>query len=66
LAIGLNNYFLFGLAVGIMAHIIGDMITNTGIKGFFTPIYEGRIVLLPQRFRFQTGGVVEYMIEPSE
>jgi len=62
LAIGTGSHFLFGLTVGVMTHIMGDMLTNSGVKGFLSPFYEGRITLLPLEYRFQTGGTVEYII----
>ena len=53
----------FGLALGILMHDIGDMLTKGGIKGFFYPfLKEKTIRLLPKEFAFYTNSVTEYVI----
>jgi len=53
----------FGLALGILMHDIGDMLTKGGIKGFFYPfLKEKTIRLLPKEFAFYTNSATEYVI----
>ena len=58
--------FVIGLAVGVLLHDIGDMLTKGGIVGFFWPILaKTRIALLPRRLRFYTGSLQEYILITS-
>lgn len=52
---------LTAFAVGWIAHTVGDMLTVTGIRGYFYPILPNtRIRLLPEPIAFQTEEIIEY------
>ena len=54
--------FCVGIALGMLMHDIGDMLTNGGIRGFFFPFFPNtRIAILPSFLRFETFGFVEYL-----
>lgn len=51
---------IFSIAFGILAHDIGDLLTNGGIGGFLFPFFPNtKIVLLPKVLRFETFSFVE-------
>ncbi|HHW36814.1 MAG TPA: metal-dependent hydrolase [Bacillales bacterium] len=49
--------FVTGLIIGVISHMIGDMMTNKGIKLLFP---FGSYISLPLTFR--TGGIVEQIL----
>ena len=54
--------FFIGLAVGVLLHDLGDMLTKGGIVGFFWPFWaKNRIALLPRPLRFYTASTQEYI-----
>ncbi len=59
-------FFIYAFCFGILMHQIGDMVTKSGIPKYFFPLAYGpfknlKAVLLPQPFRFRTGGKVEML-----
>jgi len=59
----IENIMLTAFAVGWIAHTVGDMLTVTGIRGYFYPILpDTRIRLLPEPIAFQTGGIIESIL----
>lgn len=59
----LMSITLFAVAFGVVAHDVGDLISNTGIKGFLFPfLINTKIVLLPKILRFETFSVVESFV----
>jgi len=59
----MDGGWLFWLAFGILMHDLGDMLTKSGIKGFFYPLFERkRIGLLPKKFRFKTFSFAEKVV----
>lgn len=57
-----QQYLIYGLALGILLHDAGDMLTKGGINGFFFPFFpKTKIALLPRVLRFYTGSVTEYI-----
>jgi len=53
----------FGVALGILMHDIGDMMTKGGIKGFLYPFFKNRTFrILPKKFAFYTNSFTEYII----
>lgn len=59
----IENIMLTAFAVGWIAHTVGDMLTVTGIRGYFYPILpDARIRLLPEPIAFQTGGIIEGLL----
>ena len=60
---GISKVFTVGLAVGILLHDLGDMLTKGGIVGFFWPILaKTRVALLPKPLRFYTGSFQEKIL----
>ena len=56
----LASLVLYSMAFGILAHDIGDLLTNGGINGFFFPFFpNSKIVLLPRVLRFETFSLTE-------
>ena len=56
----LLSLILFSLAIGILAHDIGDMLTRGGIYGFLFPFFpRTQIALLPKVLRFETFSLTE-------
>lgn len=53
-------YLVLGLAVGVLAHDMGDMLTKGGIVGFFYPFMQNRRVGIPRRYAFYTNSIEEY------
>jgi inner membrane protein len=54
------KHILYGVSFGILLHDMGDMLTKSGIVGFFFPLFPStRVALLPRVMRFRTGSVVE-------
>jgi len=59
----ISSYYLLAFALGLFLHTIGDLITNTGIRGYFFPILPNtKIVLLPEILRFDTFSITEIVI----
>jgi len=57
-----SQLFSISLAIGMLMHDMGDMLTNGGIRGFFFPFFPNtRIALLPSFLRFETFGFVEHL-----
>lgn len=57
-----SQLFCLSLAIGMLMHDIGDMLSNGGIRGFFFPFLPNtRIALLPSFLRFETFGFVEHI-----
>lgn len=52
----------FGVTLGYLFHLFGDMLTKGGIKNFYFPISKKKGVLLPRAFRFYTGSQQEFFI----
>jgi len=54
-------YGLLGLSFGYLFHLIADLMSEGGIKGFFFPFGSRSLTyaLLPRRFRFKTNGFME-------
>ncbi len=60
ISVFLHNVLLAAFAIGWLMHTVGDLLTVGGIRGYFYPLLrDKKIVLLPDGFRFYTGGVVE-------
>lgn len=60
---GLVQIALFGVSVGWLAHLVGDLLTKGGIRGFFYPFYRHKTIgLLPRFLRFYTGSIREYLL----
>ena len=60
---GALKTFVTGLAVGVLLHDLGDMLTKGGIVGFFWPILaKTRIALMPKPLRFYTGSLQEHIL----
>ena len=61
---GVVSLFLVGVAFGYFFHLIGDMMTLGGIKGFLFPFgQKGKVyAVLPKRFRFRTNSLYEKLI----
>ncbi len=58
------NYFIIGMSIGAMLHILEDSATNSGVKWALKPLYTG-FAILPKRFRFNTNGKFEnYVYTP--
>lgn len=58
-----RNITLAGFGLGWMLHTVGDMLTIGGIKGYLYPLWpDKKIVLLPDGFRFRTGGFAENIL----
>ena len=58
-----NNLIIVAVAIGWFAHTIGDMLTVSGIKGYFYPMFpSSRIRLLPEHIAFKTGGIAEQLL----
>jgi inner membrane protein len=45
----------FGLSIGWLSHILGDLFFGGGIKGVLYPLYRGRVFFT----RLKVGGVIE-------
>jgi len=59
----IHSYYLIAFSVGIFFHSIGDLITNTGIRGYLYPILPNtKIVLLPMFLRFDTFSITESIL----
>lgn len=59
----MDGGWLFWLGFGILMHDVGDLITRSGIKSFFYPLFEGkRTGLLPKKYRFKTFSFTEKVI----
>lgn len=59
----LAQLMLYGLGFGVFFHSLGDLITNTGIRGYLFPFFMNRkIVLLPKYLRFDTDSAIEYTL----
>lgn len=57
-----SQLFFYALAIGMVMHDIGDMLTNGGIRGFFFPFFPNtRIALLPSFLRLETFGFIEHL-----
>jgi len=50
-----------GFIIGNMGHILGDMLTKSGVAIFY-PLYDKNIGLLPREIRFYTGSLFEYVV----
>ena len=60
---GALKIFVIGLAIGVLLHDFGDMLTKGGIVGFFWPILaKTRVALLPKPLRFYTGSLQELIL----
>lgn len=61
---GFLSLVLFGLAFGYFFHIIGDMLTLSGIQNVFFPFGNKRrfYALLPQTLRFKTNSNKEHIL----
>ena len=61
---GVVSLFFIGLSFGYFFHLIGDMMTLGGIKGFLFPFgQKGKVyAVLPKRFRFRTNSLYEKLI----
>ena len=61
-----NDYvslILFSIALGMLTHDIGDMLTNRGIRGFFFPLFPNmNVLLLPRILVFETFSVAEMIV----
>lgn len=58
----LEQLLVYSISVGMILHDIGDMLTETGIRGFFYPLFPNtRITVLPRFMRFTTFSVTEYL-----
>lgn len=63
ISIFLHNIWIAAFALGWFMHTVGDLITVGGIRGYLYPLFpDKKIVLLPDEFRFYTGGLVEAVI----
>lgn len=49
---------VIGLWLGVWLHLIGDMLTKSGIP-LWLPWSERPIALLPLSYRFKTGGIID-------
>lgn len=59
----IHNVWIAGFALGWLLHTAGDMLTVGGIKGYLYPLWPNeKIVLLPDVFRFYTGGFAEQVL----
>ncbi len=57
------KYIFYSIAIGVLLHDCGDMLTKGGITGFFFPFFPNtRIVLLPRFLRFYTNSINEYFL----
>ncbi|MBU1711452.1 MAG: metal-dependent hydrolase [Proteobacteria bacterium] len=57
------RYLFAGIALGVINHILGDMLTKGGIKNIFFPFLKGNTYgLLPKDFRFYTNSAFERFI----
>lgn len=52
----------YGLILGYLFHLFGDMLTKGGIENFYFPLSEKKGVLLPRALRFYTGSPQEFLI----
>ena len=58
-----NLDLLVAFCLGVYLHQVGDMLTNSGIQGYFYPMASERnIVLLPKLLRFSTGMLFEKFV----
>lgn len=58
----LELLFVYAICTGMVLHDVGDMLTQTGIRGFFYPFFPNtRITVLPNFLRFTTFSVTEYL-----
>ena len=58
----LEQLFTYSICVGMILHDVGDMLTQTGIRGFFYPFFpDTRIAILPSFLRFTTFSITEYL-----
>lgn len=63
MTVGYIKIVFFGIALGVMSHIIGDMLTKGGINNFFYPFTKNiKTALLPKCFRFYTNSLFERII----
>ena len=49
-----------GFVVGNIGHILGDSSTKSGVPLLY-PLYDKNFGILPKRFRYVTGGTIEYV-----
>lgn len=58
----ITKVVFFGIAVGVFAHTVGDMLTKGGVRGYFYPFFRSTtIALLPRFLRFYTNSITEYI-----
>jgi inner membrane protein len=55
-------FILHAIAIGWLAHILGDLLTTSGIKGLFFPFFPNTRIKLPYFLSFTTGGVIESIV----
>ena len=53
-------YGVFALALGTLAHDLGDMLTKGGIVGFFYPLFPKKRIGIPRKYAFYTNSIEEY------
>ena len=58
---GTTSLFLVGLSFGYLLHLVGDMMTLGGIRGFLYPFGSKTTVyaVLPKKIRFRTNSLAE-------
>lgn len=55
--------WIYLAAYGMVMHSVGDLLTSSGIRGFFWPLMPDRTIhLLPQFLTFKTGSWQETMV----
>lgn len=61
---GFLSLLLFGVAFGYFFHIVGDMLTLSGIKNVLFPFGDKRhfYALLPKKLRFKTNSKKEHIL----
>lgn len=60
---GIYKIITIGVAFGVLLHDIGDMLTKSGIRGFFYPFFKNESIrLLPKKIAFYTNSLAEHII----
>ncbi|CAM2772152.1 metal-dependent hydrolase [Helicobacter burdigaliensis] len=55
------SLLIFGIALGVFLHILGDMMTFSGVP-ILLPFSQKKFYALPKFLRFKTGGIIDKSI----
>ena len=60
---GIVRVVAFGISLGIISHILGDMLTKGGVNNLFYPFTKDiTFGLMPKSIRFYTASKIEYFL----